>query len=64
MPKERNVLPDDFLDKVWNRLAEVDDDSSRDQAIEAVDDVCDIFNELDAERFPLEVAGELLEEET
>ena len=63
MATELKILPEDFLDHVWNRLCEVDDDSSRDEAIEAVDDVCDLFNEYDAERFPLEVDGELVEGE-
>ena len=63
MATELNILPDDLLDNVWNRLCEVDEDSSRDEAIEVTDDISDMFNEYDPERFPLEVDGELVEEE-
>ena len=63
MAPELRVLPDDFLDNVWNQLCSVDEDSSRDEYIEVVDGVCDMFNEYDPERFPLQVDGELVEDD-
>jgi hypothetical protein len=61
MAQELRVLPDDFLDRVWAEVAAIDENSSRDEAIEATDNISDIFNEYDPERFPLEVDGELVE---
>jgi hypothetical protein len=63
MASELRILPEDFLDKVWSCFAEIDDDSSRDAALEAIDDACDIFNEYDPERFPLIVDGEVVEDD-
>jgi hypothetical protein len=62
MAKELKILSDGFLDKAWLALCAVDENSSRDEYVEAVDEVSDMFNELDAERFPLEVDGEVVEE--
>jgi hypothetical protein len=61
--KTLKILPEDFLDKVWALLAEVDEDSSRDELVDCTDGISDLFNEYDPERFPLIVDGELVEEE-
>ena len=64
MSRQLHELPDGWLDKVWNRLQPVEDECDCGEpecAICAVDDVCDMFNELDPERFPLIVDGELVE---
>ena len=62
--KALNIMPDGWLDKVWTKLAEVDENSSRDEYVEVVDEISDMFNELAPERFPLEVDGEVMEDES
>lgn len=52
------VLPENFLDEVWELLVQVNDDSSRDELLAAVDQATDKFHEIDAERFPLAEDGD------
>lgn len=71
MQKQREILPDELLadcltllDRIWNRLAEVDTENcSRDEATEAIDNVCGYLNEVDAERFPIAANDEEDDEE-
>lgn len=59
--KKLHVIPDGWLDEIWEGLVQVNEDSSRDEMWAAIDEVTDKFNELDPERFPLEVDGEVVE---
>lgn len=48
------IPPDELFDRIWNRLTEnLDtDDCSRQEATDAIDDVCQMLNESDPIRFP------------
>jgi hypothetical protein len=53
-----------LLDDIWNRLLGLDEDSSQDDLADGVGEVCEMINDFDPERFPMdEGAGEEGEQE-
>lgn len=51
---EENEALLELLDEVWNVHVDLDDSSSKDDLIEASDETCDLLNEYDPERFPMD----------
>ncbi len=46
------------MDAVWNALVELDEDSSQDDLADGVLTACEILNEYDSERFPIDEDAE------
>ncbi len=48
----------DVLNDVWAELVDVDTTTSKAQALEAIDSVCQILNDYDAETYVIEGEGD------
>jgi hypothetical protein len=44
----------DLLNDIWAELSDLDNTTNKAQFIEAVDNVCELMNDFDAETFPIE----------
>lgn len=43
-----------MMDAIWNALVDLDEDSSKDDLVDGIFDACELLNEYDADRFPMD----------